>query len=132
MDLKGTAWYLGRRLFFSEAEVTKILLMTPNEEAAKRVILMTWRKKNGWKATNQSLVILLEEAGYSSEEYKCILPQQENGLANIYSRADKPVPNTPKSNGYFRYDSHVDLPAAGAKGKRLTSPQNVRITFKLT
>ena len=69
---------------------------------------MTWRKRNGWKATNQNLVIRLELAGYSPEEYNSILPLQENGRKNIYSKIDKTVSKFQQTYGYFRYDNHAD------------------------
>ena len=121
MELKRTAWYLGRRLNFTEEEVRKVLWMAPNEREAKRIILVTWRKRNGWKATNQSLVILLELAGYSLEEYECILPHQKNGHTNIYNKVDKTVLSTPKPNGYFRYDSHIDIATSNRENRNKSS-----------
>ena len=101
----------------NEESVRKILWSEPNEKEAKLKILMTWRKRNGWRATNQNLVILLELGDYTHEEYKSILPDQSNGRAAIYEKANEVKERKP--NGYFRYDDFASAKYNGIEKVRI-------------
>ncbi|XP_076818850.1 uncharacterized protein LOC143464763 [Clavelina lepadiformis] len=127
-DLKRTPWYLGRRLGLSEIEVQKILTKYQTKEDMKFHILLMWRKRNGWKASVQNLIVYLEVAGYQYDEYKVIVESQDTGEVRVYEKPPEMSPTkTKQARGHYRYDDYdVTYEAAG----KIVKPDEVSSTLK--